>query len=120
MSSTPELVAPMDGVVGRLQSLMFSWEEIDGGADYYVLQIATDALFANIVTTVETTLLQAEVIFEAGMIYYWRVQSHDGATVATSSEVRDFSAPPFSPASIDSHVEDGLGRLLNQFKESDG
>ncbi len=120
MAATPELIAPADGAVARLQSLIFSWEEIDGGADYYVLQIAADALFSNLITTVETTLLQAEVVFEPGTIYYWRVQSHDGVTVATSTEVRDFSAPPFSPASIDSHVEDGLGRLLNQFQEDAG
>lgn len=117
MATTPELSAPADGITARLQSLVFSWAAIDGGADYYVLQIATDSLFSNIVARIETTLTQVEATFEAGTLYYWRVQSHDGATVATSTEVRDFSAPPFTPAAVTTHVEDGVARVLNQFQE---
>lgn len=117
MATTPELHAPADGAAARLQSLVFSWAAIDGGADYYVLQIAADALFTNILIRIETTLTQAEALFDPGAIYYWRVQSHAGVTVATSTQVRYFSAPPFLPAAVDTHVEDGIARLLNQFLE---
>lgn len=117
MPATPELVTPADGVVARLESMLFSWQAVTGGADLYTLQIATDAAFANIVFQIETTLTQMEGVFEAGNLYYWRVRAKIGGSTVTSTEVRDFSAPALTPYQIDTHVEDGKGRVLNQFQE---
>ncbi len=120
MAATPELLLPDDEVTARLGSLVFSWEPLTvGSVDRYALQIALDEDFTDIVSEIETTFTQVEVTFEAGNLYFWRVQAVDGVTVYTSTTVRSFSAPPFSPASVESHVEDGKGRILNQFKESD-
>ncbi len=118
MATTPDLISPDDGITARLQSLVFSWEPITPSApDLYILQIARDAAFTDIETQVETTLTTWEATFAAGDFYYWRVRALDGVTIVTSATVRTFSAPSFSPASIETHVEDGKGRLLNQFLE---
>lgn len=117
MPATPELIAPADGVIARLESLLFSWQAVTGGVDLYMLQIATDAAFANIVLQIETTLTEMEGAFEAGNLYYWRVRAKIGGSTVTSTEVRDFSAPPTTPAQIETHVADGKARVLNQFQE---
>jgi hypothetical protein len=118
MATTPDLIAPDDAVTARLQSLVFSWEPVTPSApDTYVLQIARDEAFTDIETQVETTLTIWEATFTAGDFYYWRVLALDGATVLPSSTVRSFSAPSFSPAAVETHIEDGKGRLLNQFLE---
>lgn len=117
MPATPELIAPSNGAIARLESALFSWQAVTGGADLYTLQIATDAAFANIVRQVETTLTQMEAAFDSGNLYYWRVRAKIGGSTVNSTEVRDFSAPPLIPSQVGTHVEDGKGRLLNQFQE---
>jgi hypothetical protein len=112
MAVNPDLLLPADNIVARLGSMIFLWEVSSGGSGVYVLQIATDAAFANIVFQGETTLLQMEATFDPGYFYYWRVKR--GA--ATSSTYRGFSAPPFSPEALLTHEADGQGRLLNQFR----
>ena len=113
MATTPDLVFPADAVTARLGSMVFVWEEVSGGGTY-ILEIATDAGFANLVQRIETTLTQMEATFEAGNFYYWRVR----LASLVSATVRTFSAPPFSPASVETHVVDGKARILNQYKEA--
>lgn len=117
MAATPELISPADGIVSRLEAMLFSWEAVTGGADLYILQIATDLAFANIVLQIETTLTQMEGAFDSGNLYYWRVRAKVGASTLTSTTVREFSAPPLVPSQIDTHVEDGQARVLTQFQE---
>ena len=118
MATTPDLIAPDDAITARLQSLVFSWEPVTPSApDVYVLQIARDAAFTDIETHLETTLTILEATFAAGDFYYWRVLAIDGETTLISSTIRSFSAPSFSPATVETHIEDGKGRLLNQFQE---
>ncbi len=119
MAATPELLSPDDDITARLGSLVFSWEPLTPDpADIYILQIALDEDFTDIVTQIETTFTQIEATFPAGAFYFWRVRAMDGVTVYTSTTVRTFSAPSFSPATLETHIEDGLARVLNQFKES--
>lgn len=117
MGATPNLLSPADSITARLGSQIFSWQPIDGGADRYVLQLAKDAGFTQLVSELETTFTQVEQQFVNGTLYYWRVQAHVGGSTFTSATARSFSAPPFVPASQADHVAAGKARLLNQFRE---
>lgn len=118
MATTPELIAPADGATSRLGSIVFSWQPVDGGADLYTLQIATDIAFAHIAHQAETAARQIESTFPAGNLYYWRVIARVGSSSYTSTTSRVFSAPPFIPVQNTSHVEDGLDRVISQFQEN--
>lgn len=113
MGTTPELLLPENDAVARLRSFVFNWEPVDAGGPY-VLEVASDEGFADVVASVATSRTQAEATFAAGREYFWRV-SADGVF---SSSARRFTAAPFDPAIIETHVEDGKGRMLNQFQEN--
>lgn len=113
MGTTPEQLLPEAGAIARLRSFVFNWEPVDAGGPY-VLEVASDEDFEDVVAHVTTSLTQAEATFEAGREYFWRV-SADGVFSGAS---RRFTAAPFDPAIIETHVEDGKGRMLNQFKEN--
>jgi hypothetical protein len=118
MAATPELLIPLDKSVARLGSLEFSWESVDGGVDRYVLQIALDEAFSNIILSLETTLTRVEAAFPLGAEYFWRVRAIDGGDTLTSTTVRALSAPAFQPATIETHEADGKSLLLSQFQEN--
>lgn len=112
MATTPELLLPADGMIARLQSLVFNWGPVDAGGPY-VLEISTDEAFTDIVQQAETELTQVEVAFDAGNVYYWRVRA--GAELSPTA--RSFTAPALNPAPVTSHIEDGLASVLTQFRE---
>lgn len=118
MAATPELLLPLDKAVSRLGSMEFSWEAVDGGVDRYVLQIAMDSGFTNIVLSLETTFTRVEAAFPLGAEYFWRARAIDGGDTLTSTAVRALSAPAFQPTTIETHEADGKALLLSQFQES--
>lgn len=112
MSTTPDLISPADGATARLLTLVFRWQPVTGGGNY-ILEIATDSGFANIISQLQTTGTKIEASFPLGNLYYWRVRIGS----AFSATTRVFSAPPFSPAAVTSHQADGKARVLTQFLE---
>lgn len=81
--SAPTLVAPTQGFTVDPTVVTFQWEDI-GGAVEYVLQVAADANFdevlldLNVGEAVECTVPD---LFEDGATFYWRVRArHKGST----------------------------------------
>ncbi len=84
------LVAPAAAAVAVSPTAVFSWNAI-AGADQYVLEIADDVGFSNIVftTTVATTSVAASGLLE-DTAYFWRVRSSNVCGPGTVSAVRSF------------------------------
>jgi hypothetical protein len=85
--ASPTLATPSNGStnVGRMPTL--TWGRIDGAIDY-ILEIATDPGFGQIVYTKTVTDIShtVEVELTPATLYYWRVRAHNGCGTS------DFSA----------------------------
>jgi subtilisin-like proprotein convertase family protein len=94
--AAPGLVEPADGFDGASIFTYFNWNTV-ASADSYILEIAEDMFFSNIVfstTTSETDLVLSENL-DGDISYYWRViSSSDECGLGSSSTVRSFITEP--------------------------
>lgn len=96
--TAPQLLVPADGAVQLVPST-FSWTTADG-VDSYLVQIATDAEFNNIIEsyeTADTTFFSGKVsrITDAG-IYYWRLVARGANADELLTPARRFTAKMFA------------------------
>ena len=116
--TTPVLISPTNNLLCVDATLNFSWNaatDADGNAINYLLEIATDNQFANIVKTrnnINATSTQFSL--ETGTSYYWRVKARDEEDGASEySSVYQFYTEgvglvnhiPFLPALIGPEME---------------
>ncbi len=78
--STPSLVYPSANLLCIDNSIEFKWNastDPDGDNISYVIQIAKDNAFTNIVETVTNSSTTRTISLEKGVAYYWRVNAKD-------------------------------------------
>ena len=94
------LLAPADAAVAVAPGAVFSWNAVVG-ADQYVLEIASDAAFSNIVfsTTVASTSAAASGLAE-DTAYFWRVRPSNVCGPGADSAVRSFRTGITSVAQV--------------------
>lgn len=88
----PSLLTPADSATGVALLTSFTWSEV-GLANSYIIEVATDVAFADIVVEEEVTTnshtLSTELSEET--LYYWRVKSKDLTESSDWSEVWEFT-----------------------------
>jgi uncharacterized repeat protein (TIGR01451 family) len=85
------LVAPADAAVGVATSPTLSWGAIVGASGYLV-QVATDAAFTNIVfSATPTGTSQQAAGLAPSTQYYWRVRANNACGDGSFSAVRSFT-----------------------------
>ncbi|MEZ5039691.1 MAG: proprotein convertase P-domain-containing protein [Saprospiraceae bacterium] len=82
---TPILVLPLDGTVSANPPSLLGWSEV-AGIDNYLVEIATDAAFENIIESAELNTLsyQPGAIAQGGT-YFWRVSASNVCGDATAA-----------------------------------
>jgi hypothetical protein len=95
------LTAPAHGAANVSTTPTFTW---NGGAqsDVYVIEVATDIGFSNVVLSATTTLptYTAGTSLSADTNYYWRVTAHNSCDSATTSSVFVFSTGSTAPTAV--------------------
>jgi hypothetical protein len=113
--SAPTLTNPPNGATGVSLLPTFEWTAV-AQAQNYLLQVATDAGFTNVVyeATVETTSNTPDTELENGTTYYWRVRAAnicgDGAYSTTFSFTTELGALPdidIDPMALSANVPEG-------------
>lgn len=91
----PNLITPNNNAVDIPTVVGFTWN-VSAGATSYLLQVATDAGFTAIVSSIPTTQTSATVNgLGQGVTYYWRVLAYSPCTPnGIISEVRTFTTLP--------------------------
>ncbi len=97
MGNTPgqnvaaNLTYPADGQ-NAIQPFSFSWDEVTG-AEFYFLEVATDASFNSVVYKRQINELEFDatnIALEVGSTYYWRVITRMTGVADVASAVRSF------------------------------
>ncbi len=87
--TTPALTGPADGATNvDFNDVVFGWTGT--GAEQYVIQIATDAGFSNLVEEETTELTAYATTLDSASTYYWRVQGANVCGDTPYSEVFSF------------------------------
>jgi hypothetical protein len=114
----PTLLAPADGTTDQPTTLTLSWNAVDDATSYR-LQVATDALFNNIVlddNTLTTTSRQVGPL-AASATFYWRVSAENAQGASDWSPVWAFTTAgiPVIGDILSSNTQSGF-RKSNQSK----
>jgi hypothetical protein len=119
--TVPTLITPVNNKLCVDNSLNFEWStSVDSDKDpiVYLIQVAKDNQFAQIVKTLEGTANSQNILLEKEVAYYWRVKATDSKALSSNySEVFKFYTQgeavinhlPFSPEL----VQPALNALLN-------
>jgi hypothetical protein len=91
LATAPSLTAPADGATNIPTQPTFSWQA-SAQASSYLIEIATDAAFANIILseTVTTTTFQPTASLPLDTEIFWRVTANNGCGAAVS-DVHSFT-----------------------------
>ncbi|MDZ7360651.1 MAG: T9SS type A sorting domain-containing protein [candidate division KSB1 bacterium] len=89
---TPVLFSPGDGVTNQPTSPTLYWNAADGAMTYR-LQIATDALFHNVVLDDSTITAKSKAVgpLAYSKTFYWRVKAKNATGASAWSSFRKFS-----------------------------
>ena len=89
--TVPTLASPADAATGQLLRPTFTWTGSD--TDSYTLDVATDAAFANIVSTQTVTVTTAtpNADLAASTTYYWRVTPANACSGGNPSAAFSFT-----------------------------
>jgi hypothetical protein len=85
----PTLIAPIDYSVTDTSLVNFDWADLSGAISY-VMEVATDSLFANRIVVDSSLTVSAYSSNFAEGHYYWRVTAYNGSFYSNQSEIRDF------------------------------
>ncbi len=87
----PMLVSPADAAIDVPLNPTFEW--MDNGAPEYVIEVAADAGFSNIVYTETTSNNQATPFdpLASSTTYFWRVRAQNACGPSADSEIRSFT-----------------------------
>ncbi|HEY1040508.1 MAG TPA: zinc-dependent metalloprotease family protein [Bacteroidia bacterium] len=87
------LSAPANGATGVTSSATLSWAAVSGFGMLYDVEVATDAAFTNIITSV--TDISTTSYVAAGLLssttYYWHVNTHSSCGTGTFSSTFSFT-----------------------------
>ncbi|NTX03767.1 endopeptidase [Myxococcus sp. CA040A] len=91
--SAPTLASPADGATGVATSAALDWSDVPSAANY-VVEVASDSAFTNIVRT--GTALSASnwtvtPALTSATTYYWRARAADVCGASPNSTVRSFT-----------------------------
>jgi hypothetical protein len=102
---TPGLLSPEDQAEGTELSVMFSWTSVTG-AEEYLLQVATDANFENLVRDLDniSTAFYSTAGLEYNTNYFWRVAAGNSSVTGEWSDYYRFTTK----------LMDGLGKTGNE------
>ncbi|MGE0430599.1 MAG: hypothetical protein AB7P11_21565, partial [Hydrogenophaga sp.] len=94
MPAVTGLVSPADGAIGIAPQAILNWSA-DAGVGQFLVEVATDAGFGNIVFSQAIAGTQSSVQLPAGTLnnstdYFWRVTASNACGTASSSVVRQF------------------------------
>lgn len=96
------LLSPENGTLGISKKIQLEWEA-DNSTAMYILQIAKDEEFNNIVkeyNAIRGTSMEVEN-FEQGLVnYYWRVAAVNSAGIGPYSDARSFQTTIAAPENI--------------------
>ena len=83
-------ISPVNGALGLDTSNTLSWN-LDANSEEYIVEVATDPNFGNIVrtATIKTNQYVADGLTR-GTVYYWRVRGKNRCATATNSVVSSF------------------------------
>jgi hypothetical protein len=89
---TPVLLSPGDGVANQPPSQTLSWSAADGATMYH-LQVATDALFKNVVFDDSTITAKSKTVgpLAYSKTFYWRVKAKNATGASAWPAFRKFS-----------------------------
>ncbi|WP_109301669.1 hypothetical protein [Aquimarina sp. AU474] len=94
----PALIFPINNLICTSVDLEFSWNGVmdnEGDSVRYVIDIARDSDFNNIVFTVTTAGTSSAFTLEKGIRYYWRLRAIDSEDNASSySPTQSFFTEP--------------------------
>jgi subtilisin family serine protease len=94
----PALLYPPNDTTKMPVSFLLDWDE-PSGATSYIIQIARDKLFNDIVTDTEINLSHYQVSgLSNRTIYYWRVKAEGIQGVSNWSQIRNFRTIPILPS----------------------
>ncbi|HXT52759.1 MAG TPA: S8 family serine peptidase [Thermoanaerobaculia bacterium] len=91
--SAVTLVSPAEGATNQPVQPTFDWLPVDEGGSY-VVEIATDAAFSNVVATANATVQQlilTSASLNTSTQYYWRVRATNACGTGAFSAVRSFT-----------------------------
>ncbi|MBA6151713.1 zinc-dependent metalloprotease [Gelidibacter maritimus] len=85
----PTLSTPANGTAGLYSDVELSWE-IDANVENYLIEIATDSNFSDIVDsqTITSNSYAANLALET--VYYWRVTGSNRCSIGTTSSISSF------------------------------
>lgn len=110
--AAPVLTAPADQSGGVSNLTTFSWGAVPG-AMMYTLEVASDSLFTNIVSTKRFGQPSGSgVLFPGSASYYWRVNANNGGHISAWSPVWKFNAVTDS-AELISPADSAQNLILN-------
>ena len=94
----PSLMQPLDGAIDVSTNPTLEWEELTG-ATHYILELATDENFENIILSqeeIEDAVYDLEISLAESTQYFWRVRGNNpGCDAGPYSEVRSFTTEVF-------------------------
>lgn len=97
--ATPGLQSPVNNAIDQVLTPLLSWAR-DVNATSYVVQVALDANFANIVTQATVTLNEFMPSLVQDTDYYWRVQSINDCVTGSFSAGNKFTTAVISCLTI--------------------
>ena len=87
------LQSPANAAVGISNNVTFSWAAVSGSGISYVLEVASDIAFTNLVqnVTVTNNSYTSTLTYASATTYYWRVTAVTGCGTAPASSVFSFT-----------------------------
>ncbi len=96
ITQAPVLLTPMDVSTGQIVNPMFTWNAIPGATNY-IIEIATDPAFNNIVVTGMTaTNSYLGIPLSQSTQYFWRVRAENSCGIGPDSSVFSFETANIS------------------------
>jgi hypothetical protein len=88
---TVTLVSPADGALGISLADTLTWQE-DTNASFYVVEVASDAAFSNVIANGEPTTNAFNLMnLEGDTVYYWRVKAKNSCNEGSFSSSFSFT-----------------------------
>lgn len=100
-AAAPTLSSPANGSATVSTMPTFTWAG-DGQSDHYLIEVATDVAFSNVVLSATTTLnsYTAGTALQADTVYYWRVTPTNQCGDGTASAAWVFSTGSTPPTAV--------------------
>jgi hypothetical protein len=109
----PTLLAPPNNALLGVSNVNFDWDDIPGAVSY-VIEVAHDSIFADIVATDSTLTLSSYSHSFGDARYFWRVTAFNGFIYSSRSAIRSFTVTTFLSAPILGAPADGFVSNVNR------